>query len=447
MIFLRKFFRSFSLPAKNTYLLGACFVGFALVVSVTYSFWRSNGFREIPYYSVYQVQTREGNLVGVHLSLGYDAAPYQMHYVEHLAWLNSIGGQDGQADRDTNAWTTNLAVGYWLSGKPEELPDMLRTILGVFKPVVLQRDFAEQEKAILQREYDLRVGDNINGQVYARMTAYLYQGNAIAASPLGTPEQIAALDYDQARALHDQTHLPENATFVVVGNVSERQLQRALEAAGLGGKPDQLVEIAPPPFVLAAPETRIFTFAKPEAAPRMIWRKVVTLDQPVDFDLLETQSALLRDILDTNLPGGLAGPLRFDSFITRSFDVEVFPLDERHIELQFFAAPDQNVSFADLRGAFESALSASAQGVPPDTWQRVRDRFKTYWPDWNDETTVGTWMASYILDRVQALRPPLSEAELQGLDAQLAREDINKLLKALVGSGRTAIAFVGKDTE
>jgi hypothetical protein len=279
------------------------------------------------------------------------------------------------------------------------------------------------------------------------MNTFLYQGNAIASSTLGTPTQIAALDYDQARALHDQTHRPENATLVVVGNVTANELQRAMEVAGLAGKLDHSVEIAPPPFVLTAPEIRIFTFPKPEAAPRMIWRKVVALDQPVDFDLLEAQTVLLRDILDTNLPGGLAGPLRFDAFITRSFDISVFPLDDRHIELQFSAAPDQNISFADLREAFEAALSTSAQGIPSDTWQRVRDRFKTYWPDWNDEKAVATWMAEYVLDRVQALRRPLSEAALQGLDAQLAREDINKLLGALDGPGRTAIAFIGKDTE
>ena len=389
----------------------------------------------------------ESSQVTVHLIFNHDGPAFQMHYVEHLAWLNSIGVQDRQANRDTNAWTTDLAVGYWLSGKPDDLPDLLHRISGVFNPITLPRDFAEQEKTILQREYDLRMGDNINARAYMEMNAFLYQGNAIAASPLGTPEQIAALDYDQARALHDQTHHPENATLVVVGNVTEQQLQRALVVAGLGGKLDHSVEITPPPFVLAAPETRIFTFANPEAAPRMIWRRVVTLDQPVDFDLLETQTALLRDILDTNLPGGLAGPLRFDTFITRSFDISVFPLDEHHIELKFSAAPDQNVSFADLREAFEASLSASAQGIPPDTWLRVRGRFKTYWPDWTDEKTVDAWMVDYILGRVQALRTPLSEAELQGLDAQLAHENINTLLKALTGPGRTAIAFIGKDTE
>ena len=43
------------------------------------------------------------------------------------------------------------------------------------------------------------------------MKAFLYDGNTIAASPIGTPEDIMALDYDEARAVHAATHVPENA--------------------------------------------------------------------------------------------------------------------------------------------------------------------------------------------------------------------------------------------
>ena len=265
--------------------------------------------------------------VSVHIVFAHDGPALQMHYVEHLSWLNAIGAQDLSADRDTNAWTTDIAVGYWLSGKPEDLPDLLHTLAGVFKPITLPDDFAGQERTILRREYDLRLVDNINRQAATEMNAFLYQGNAIAASPLGTPEQIAALDYDVARALHDATHLPKNATLVVVGNITNKKVQEAIAAAGLAGKIGTAPQITPPEFTLAPAETQVFTFDYPTAAPRMIWRKVVTLKQPVEYDLLETQTALLGDILDTNLPGGLAGPLRYDAFITRSFSVSVIALD------------------------------------------------------------------------------------------------------------------------
>ena len=391
------------------------------------------------------VQQPDASHVALYLILDHDASALQMHYVEHLAWLNSIAGRDRQAGGHSNAWTTDLAVGYWLSGKPGDLPDLLRTLSGVFDSINLPRDFAEEERSIIRREYDLRMSDDPNAQAGVQMNAFLYQGNAISACPIGTPEEIAALDFDEARALHAATHRPENATFVVIGDVTERQVQQALEAAGLAGENRQAQQTTPATFVLSAPETRVFTPDEPDAAPRMIWRKVVMLEQPVDFDLLDFQTVLLGDILDANLPGGLAGPLRFDAFVTRRFSVSVSPLDARHIELQFSAIPDRGVTFAEMRSAFEAALSVSAQGIPPETWQRMRDRFKTYWPDWDDDKDVGKWMANYVLARARALRTPLGENELRGLDARLLREDLNRLLRALDSSGRTAIAYIGKD--
>ncbi len=385
----------------------------------------------------------------VHLVLAQDgrAEPLSFHYLEHLTWLNTLAPGQRTAGRHSNAWTSDLAVGYWLSGRPQDLAEMLRLLSGVFKPLALPGDFAAQERTLLQREYDLRMGENISAQVKTALDAFLYQGNRDAATPLGTPEQIAALEYDRARALHEKSHLPEQARLVVLGDVTPGQLRRALAAAGLGGGPDLPAPTAPPPFLLAAPETRVFTFDRAEAAPRLVWRRVVRLEAPVGYDLLETQAALLSDILDSNLPGGLAGPLRFDAFVTRSFSVAVTALDERHVELRFDAAPDTGVPLARVQSAFEAALAEAARGIPQATWARIRARFAAYWPDWDDPRARDAWMAEYVLDRVQNLRSPLGEREIRALDEQLARQDLGHLLAALAGPGRTAIALIGKEPQ
>jgi predicted Zn-dependent peptidase len=277
------------------------------------------------------------------------------------------------------------------------------------------------------------------------MEAFLYDGNAIAASVIGTPEQIKALTYDAARAFHAATHRPERARLVVTGDVTERQLAKAMVEAGFPDLDANREDIAPPPFTLAAPEARIFPYPDPNAAARMTWRKVVALPEPVDFDLLEAKTALARDILDTNLPGGLAGPLRFDAFVTRSFGISITPINETHIELIFTAEPDKGVSLAAMQSAFETALSASAKGVPDATYDRVLERFKGFWPDWSDEEDTARWMANYTLSRVSALREPKSERQIGKIDDQIDAADINTILAALAGPGRTAIAFIGTD--
>ncbi|AWB47195.1 hypothetical protein HYN69_00570 [Gemmobacter aquarius] len=367
------------------------------------------------------------------------------HYVEHLAWLPNIGKDSRPEDRDSNAWTNRFAVGYWLAGPPGDLTDMLRRLKGVFDPIDLPRNMAESERDVILREYDLRVGNNPDARAAEEMEAFLYEGNAIAASVIGTPEQIRAQTYDDARAFHAETHRPDRARLVVFGEIPERQLTDAMDDAGFPDLYAQREDIAPPRFVLGAVGMRSFRYPDPNAAPRMIWRKVVALPEPVDFDLLEAQSALARDILDTNLPGGLAGPLRFDAFVVQSFGIAITPVDESHIELTFSAEPDRGIGFAKVQSAYEAALAASAKGVPARTYDRVRERFKGFWPDWSDDDETARWMADRTLARVTALRDPKPEREIRKVDALIDAAGIDAILAALAGPGRTAIAFIGTD--
>jgi predicted Zn-dependent peptidase len=315
----------------------------------------------------------------------------------------------------------------------------------VFDPIDLPQEFAETERDIVLREYDLRMANNPDAQAAEEMEAFLYEGNAIAASVIGTPTEIKAVTFDDAKTFHAETHRPERARLVVTGDVTERQLAKAMAEAGFPDLDANREDIAPPPFTLAEPETRIFRYPAPAAAPRMTWRKVVALAEPLDFDLLEAQTAFARDLLDTNLPGGLAGPLRFDAFVTKNFAISIAPVDETHIELIFSAEPDKGIGFATMQSAFETALAASAQGVPTATHDRVRERFKGFWPDWSDDEETARWMANYTLARVSVLREPKTERQISKVDAQIEAADINAILAALAGPGRTAIAFIGTD--
>lgn len=372
-----------------------------------------------------------------------NASPGMMHYVEHLTWMNAIGAMRAP-DRHTNAETTSIDVMYWLSGAPEDLPDLLKTLSRVFAPIALPRDFAEQERNIIMREYEARMENNPDAQAAVAMNAFLYKGNAIAASAIGTPEQIMALDYDTARTLQTATHVPEDARLVVTGNVSEQQVRTAMREAGWPEPEGDPAQVVPPAFELAAPETTSLRYPDPDAAPRLIWRRVVSLPQPVQFDLLEARTALLRDILCTNLPGGLAGPLRYDNAIAISFDVSIKPVDKDNIEIFFVASPDAGIPLTELQTAFEAALSEiAASGIPESTYSRVLKRFERTWPDWEDEDETARWMANYVRDRVEGLREPLSQRELKRLPQGLSIETTNALVRGLAGKGRTAAAFIG----
>lgn len=366
------------------------------------------------------------------------------HYVEHLAWLNTVGAKQRSADRHSNAWTNPYAVGYWLSGNPDELSDILQTLSGLFEPLEIPAEFAAEEREIILREYEAHMVDKPDAQAAEAMSAFLYAGNTLASSVLGTPDDIRGFSYDDARSLHAATHRPENATLVVTGGVTERDVNRALKAADWPAKQSADAESQPPTFELAKPAGTLLRYPEKEASARVILRHVAALPESIPFDLLETHALLLADILNTNLPGGLAGPLRFDNAIARGFDVQVWPLDERHIELRFRAAPDSGVSLSAVQTAFKETLAEIADmGISDDTYQRVLNRFEQFWPDWEDGDETARWMADYTLGRVAALRHPLPRPDVERLEQQLSHHTINTLLTTIAGNGRTAVALIG----
>lgn len=371
-----------------------------------------------------------------------NAPPALAHYVEHLAWLGAFGGQDRSVDRHSNAWAMPGAVGYWLSGQPRDLPEIFQSLNRLFEPLDVPDAFAEEEKNILLREYDMRVRSRPMSRAHEMMDAYLYDGNQAAVSISGTPEQIRALQYSDAKTFHGRTHRRETARFVVTGNVRPRDVQRALEPLNWPA-----AEAVSPMSLTLMGQGRE-QFVVEDSVPQYVWRRVVELPEPTDFDVLQTEVDFLRDALDTTLPGGLAGPLRFQSAITSRYSLRISALDEQHIEMQFIAKPDTGVSLMQVQTAYEEVLAQiAADGLPRETFDRVLLRFEDYWPDWDDARDVARWRAGEFLRRVEGMRVPLDIAGLRGLHDRISLERINMLLRSLAGSGRTAVTFIGPEGE
>lgn len=363
------------------------------------------------------------------------------HYVEHLAWFSNFPN----IDQHSNAWTNSLTTGYWLSGRRDNFNNMLVTLSGVLDPINVSREFAQEERSIVLREYERRMANNVDAQAREVMKLFLYKKNTIADSILGSPQSISEFDYNSAKALHAATHRLDKAVLVVVGDITEREVNSAVEKMRLSVLLEKSKKGPPPQFKIAEPKTEIFKFHGNNSEPRLLWRKVVTLSKAVDFDLLELQTRLLGSVLEANLPGGLAGGLRYEQFIARSFTIHIRPLDEQHIELRFEATPDSDVSFQQLQVAFEGALKAATIGIPKSTFKRTKKRLESYWPDWTNDQETADWMAKYVLKRVSNLREPLTEEMLRGLHDRLSLDDLNVLLQSFQKPGRQAVAFIGNN--
>ena len=431
-------------PVRRRVVLAVCCCLAAAILGIAFIVVPNFRTGEAPLRHVVATVPDSGQ-VSLHLILGMPPADAGLaHYVEHLAWLNSVANPGKGNARHSNAWTGEISVGYWLDGEPQDLDEMLETLSNIFAPIDLPRKFAEEERNIIQREYERSIAGNINARADEAMNEFLYRNNQIATSLIGTPNAIMAFEYDDARALHAATHWPGNTTLVAIGDVTERQVLRALRKLKLPEPRDDVAKIGLPQFELAAPTETVLQFPSPDATRRMIWRRVIELETPVQFDLLEAQTALLRDILDTSLPGGLAGPLRFDAFVARNLDIGVWPIDENSVEMRLTAIPDSDVTFSELRSEFEDTLNEIAvKGLPHTTFSRILDRFDGFWPDWDDKDETANWMADYAFDRISLLRDPLPKSELKLLAGELSLETTNDLLRRLSGEGRTAVVLIG----
>jgi predicted Zn-dependent peptidase len=396
--------------------------------------------------NIYLVHDPKATKVRAYLIIPREVGPFAVaHYTEHLAWIPNFGIESRPLGRDTNAWTSEFVLGYWLSGKPEELPDMLTKLATVFQPINLKPDFAAQEAKILLREHEMRNTAYPDFKVSEEMQQFLYAGDFREQNDIEFLDDVLALNYDDAKAFHAKTHLPAKAKLFVTGDIWKNDLAQALKQANFPELSADNAFTQPPASKLQAPAEQIFNDARPDISPRMIWRKIVKLPEPRDYNQLDAEARFLSDIHDSNLPGGLAKALRFDAFVTESFSVSVGAIDERHIEFEIIAHPDKNVTFAQMQTALETALEDSGKGIPQPTFDRVKNRILDGLKKMREGGQAEAAYANYSLGAISELREPLEEKALDKLAQDIALNDINRLAALLVGPGRKAVAFIGKD--
>lgn len=365
-----------------------------------------------------------------------NAAPEGLaHYVEHLAWLPQLGvARD--TSRHSNAWTTNLATGYFISGPAADVPDNLVRLMSISAPFDLNQRFMEEERDIVMREYDQRVLENPYFELYSDLPAKLYDESAHARSTIGTPDSIQSFDLELASAYHARTHVLSNMILIVTGGITEDAVNDALSALPEGTltppQPIPPLPVAP----MALHETRSLDGI---ASDELHYLKLVPIDVSMTDAELSVALGMLEDTLDSALPGGIAGPLRYDAFIAGRFQVDLFRHANTHIELRFSAVPDRDVSLGTLRDAFDAALFASAAtGIPKETFDTVKKRQITDIETHDDPAQLSRQtLRSQVINR----RAPFGYREVVDAIHATTLDDVNALYRALIADGRTVTSF------
>ena len=397
------------------------------------------------------------------------------HYAEHLVWLSAIDARARGGGRHTNASTSLASTSYWLDGPAEELDDLLAAIARVFAPIELPDAFAREEIGIVQREYDLRVRESPDRRLWDELARLQHGDRWPARSVIGTPASIARLTPEAASEWHARTHRPGNAVLVVhgdhepdalnerlratfatgpealpsavpAGDDAERETGGAAAATSSPGQASAPTDepLPPPRYRMPPPARETRELVEPRLSePELLHSRLASLARRVDPVTLEARLDVLWAVLDSTRPGGLAGPLRFDDFVARGFDLELLADEGRRVELVFRGWPDAGVDNRTLFERFESALLDSARdGIPRETFERVRARLLD---DIDESDEPDALVLDLAFELIALGTSPVSLAAYRERLAAVTLDDVDALLRTLADAPRVATLFVEPD--
>jgi Insulinase (Peptidase family M16) len=394
--------------------------------------------------AAYLIPDAGAGIVEFHLTVqsGENENPYTpglAHYVEHLAWLNAFQDQADLIDRHANAWTSASATSYALQVPSDRAAKGLQTLAQVLAPLALAPDFMAQERQILLREYDLRLGDNPLAARFEAGRARLHRLDPRARPVLGTPADIAAMRLQDAIVLHRQSHRPDQAVLVVYGAISAANAEALI--ATTWGDTGQPTAAAAPGYIAAPAADRITRLADAQVAqPHLIVLKAAKLPQATPESALHAQLDLLHQILTSSLPGSLAKPLRYDSTLAHGFDLLLTPMGNGAVEVAFHGRPGADHSPEDLLAGLDASLGAMAvQGVPHDTFARLQARWLDAIARDGNPARAGLDLA--LMAAAERI-PPQSHATFHATVAAISLDQINTLLRAIAAPGPRDIQII-----
>ena len=368
------------------------------------------------------------------------------HYVEHLAWLSAFGRDQNERMRHSNAWTNHFSTGYWHKTVDDDLHRALRVLLGVSNSLSVEDDFALEERDIVLREYDYRVVERPLFPVFRDMDRVLYGDGTLARSVIGEPDVIADYSWDAAASLHKQSHSLSDATLLVYGDVSATRLESAV--ASLSVEAVHTIPANSSSIRLVddgVMQDRIAVSLAEMSEDTFLYRKLVPLYACDTAASCAVLAQLAENALGSSLLGGLAGPLRYDQFVTRSFSFNIAVIAETYVEVSFFGHPDAGVSLETLEDAFHAALhSILENGLPQETFDRVASRLAGQF-----DSVLKRDRAGY--NRDLALGQLMSATPVFTLEDQLTAvedvrlEDVNEFLKSLLADGREVTRIVSAE--
>ncbi len=145
----------------------------------------------------------------------------------------AVGGRD-------NAFTSRDYTGYFQTVQKSQLPLMLQMEADrMLNTLITQEEFSKEIKVVME-ERRLRTDDRARSVVYEQLMATALRAHPYRIPTVGWMNDLQNMNAEDARAFYEKWYAPNNATLVVVGDVSHDEVFK-LAQTHFGPHPSKLL--------------------------------------------------------------------------------------------------------------------------------------------------------------------------------------------------------------
>jgi zinc protease len=309
------------------------------------------------------------------------------HYLEHLV----LTGRNPEhkdiavrffADGYANGWTNQKATAFIHSIPPRpdgpraELEKLFAFYAARLKDFTISDADALRERSVVRQEHDWRVASNPFARFARKLRRELLPNHPAGQWTIGTRDEIEAFTLDDAHAFHRTWYAPNNATFVVKGDIDAATLRDIAGTALAGIEPRPLparASLTDPEIVVERKE--FYETDKAVKRTAVYVEKLMTIED-LDRPANRAARAVVANFLTSRLPGSPYDVLVEQGRLAAGQpSVQIERIAPASLVLAVNALPAPDVTAEDLRAAVERYVDALAtNGISADTVERLKTR-------------------------------------------------------------------------
>jgi zinc protease len=252
------------------------------------------------------------------------------HALEHMMFKGSAKMKPGEASlvlrelgAEENAFTSDDYTAYYQVLARDRLPVAFELEADRMASLRLPPEEFRSEIEVIKEERRMRTDDKPSSLAFERFKAMAYPGSGYGTPTIGWMADLQRMSVEELRHWYETWYTPNNATLVVVGDVTVAEVKTLAERY-FGPVPSRAIPTAKAPLELAEPgERRIRLYLQTQLPSLMMGFNVPSLATAAnarDVHALRLISALLDGGYSARLPSQLERGEELVSGASASYD-------------------------------------------------------------------------------------------------------------------------------